>query len=189
MNIACIGWGSLVWDPRNLPVLRGWFNDGPLLPIEFARESSDERITLVLVESRPVRSLWALMSCGDLDSARRALCERERIPRKNLESDIGYWSTEKHSTGIGSKRIGRWAEQLHLGAAVWTALPPGFRNDRGKKPSAEEVIAYLKGLDGQAREHAEKYVRHAPPQIDTETRRVLESELGWTPEADCATDI
>jgi hypothetical protein len=77
MLIACLGWGSLVWDPRELPVRRGWFADGPLLPIELARKSSGDRVTFVLLDKAPlIRSLWALMSVFDLNSAKDALADR-----------------------------------------------------------------------------------------------------------------
>jgi hypothetical protein len=45
MRIACVGWGSLVWDPRDLPVKGAWRPDGPRLPIEFARQSDNGRLT------------------------------------------------------------------------------------------------------------------------------------------------
>jgi len=27
--IVCLGWGSLIWDHRDLPIGGGWRNDGP----------------------------------------------------------------------------------------------------------------------------------------------------------------
>jgi len=47
--IACIGWGRLIWDRRNLDADGRWRADGPTLPVKFARQSSEGRVTLVLV--------------------------------------------------------------------------------------------------------------------------------------------
>lgn len=44
-----------------------------------------------------------------------------------------------------------------------------------------QVIEYLNGLTGKAREDAERYIRKAPSQIATKYRQSIESRLGWTP--------
>jgi hypothetical protein len=75
MKIACLGWGSLVWDPRELPIRREWFKDGPLAPIEFIRQSLDGRITLAIdrrPRAAPVRLLWTLMVPTDLPTAKES---------------------------------------------------------------------------------------------------------------------
>jgi len=162
MRIACLGWGSLVWDPRELPVLRTWFEDGPLLPIEFARESNDGRITLVLAEDQSlVRSLWALMSVPDHASAREALRAREGIPSENLKKHVGLWTRETGANGFCADAIGQWAEGLGLDAVVWTALPPGLHKARGIVPRIDEIILRLHRLTPAASRNAENYVRRA----------------------------
>jgi hypothetical protein len=89
MKIACLEWGSLVWDPRSLHVRSEWFADGPLLPIEFARESKDKRVTLVITPgSPPLRSLWALSSLDSVDAAKADLALREEIKDKNVQYSI-----------------------------------------------------------------------------------------------------
>jgi len=152
------------------------------LPVEFARESSGERITLVLVEgARLVRTLWALMSSANLDEARNALREREGISEGHLDRDIGFWCADRDSGGLAVEEIQTWTQRLQLDAAVWTALPPGFKNRRGQTPTPEKIVEFLRGRDAEARRNAEEYVRRAPRQIDTDVRRMLEFELGWTP--------
>lgn len=36
LRIVFLGWGSLIWDPRELPVIGDWQSGGPVLPIEFS---------------------------------------------------------------------------------------------------------------------------------------------------------
>lgn len=178
-KIACLGWGSLVWDPRELAIQRQWFEDGPLIHVEFTRQSLDGRITLVLVEgAKPVRSLWAVMDTSNLASAKSALRKREDIPEKNAEKHIGSWSIGQPSPAL-IPGLGEWASSHAVSHVIWTNLPPKF-NKEEKIPSADEVIKYLEGLMGAQREVAERYVRFAPKQIDTTYRRRIEAALNWT---------
>ena len=182
MRIACLGWGSLVWNPEGLPIRRGWFEDGPLLPIEFSRESNGQRITLVLVEGvAPVRSLWALMSVADLAKAREALADREGMGPKTRARYVGYWSLDGASAGVGSEAIAQWATTKGLEGVVWTSLPPGFKQAVEALMTPEDVVTYMEDRGAEARRSAEEYVRRAPRQMDTEVRRRLELEFGWTP--------
>ena len=60
MKIAFLGWGSLIWDQRELRTKGNWNGDGPSLPIEYRRISRDGRITLVLYpNAEEVKTLWA----------------------------------------------------------------------------------------------------------------------------------
>ena len=97
MKIGCLGWGSLVWRPDNLPVQKAgnhpvpedWYPDGPSLPIEFTRYSSGNRVTLVLTPGKNlVQSLWNQMLVADLDQAKKELAIRELGEGKHTEDKI-----------------------------------------------------------------------------------------------------
>ncbi|AZD98626.1 hypothetical protein [Pseudomonas chlororaphis] len=178
-RIACLGWGSLIWDStRKFAVQEPWHEDGPLVPVEFARQSQDGRITLVLVETaKPVHSLWAIVEVADFSSAVKALCYRENIPEKNIEKHVCRWSLGQSSPGL-IPELSEWASAHDVTHVVWTGLPPKF-NGVETTPSGEQVLEYLEKLSGETREKAEQYVRSAPRQIDTEYRRRIEAGLQW----------
>ena len=179
-NIACLGWGSLIWDPRNLPILRYWFDDGPLIPLEFARQSKDDRITLVISpDARPVRSLWTLMDSDCLEVAKEQLQQREGAENPD---HIGNWSKGKESPPE-IPLLSKWARARNIDSVIWTALPPGLKGDEKGQPDVEDVLRHLRALSGTARDNAEQYIRRAPRQIDTAYRRRIEAELHWLPEA------
>lgn len=189
-GIACIGWGSLVYDWRDLPC-GAWHNDGPMLPVEFARESGVKpglhgtRITLVICpDVERVQTCWSLLDVEDLSAARVSLARREDVVN-NMERDIGYWDRKTGKLhGLEAEAIGQWASARGLAAAVWTSLGFGFKGNRGVMPEGPEVVEFLRKLDAAKRPAAEDYVRCAPAQIDTAYRRLIAQELRWTPR-DC----
>ncbi|MDP9605552.1 UNVERIFIED_ORG: hypothetical protein J2W38_005366 [Variovorax paradoxus] len=179
VQIACLGWGSLVWDQRDLPIRSDWLEDGPLVAVDFLRQSKDGRMTLVLDSSAiSVRSLWARMIAADLTQAREDLRIREGVPVSAAGKYIGSWSPgEQFPSTITDLEV--WAQSQNLQHVVWTALPAKFGGIE-TTPSADVVLDYLHKLTGIARDEAERYVRRAPRQIDTQLRKRIDSELNWT---------
>jgi len=179
MKIACLGWGSLIWDPRSLPIQSEWFKDGPFAPVEFARQSSDGRITLVMEpNAHSVRLLWAHMILTNLQSAREALRDREGLTGQTWATNIGSWQ-QREPAPATMPELPRWAEAHGGEAVIWTALGPKF-NGEEVSPSIDRVIEYLRGLTGTRRDNAKQYIERAPRQIDTEYRRRIEAALGWS---------
>lgn len=178
--IAFLGWGSLVWDPGALVIHPQWHTDGPYVRAEFLRQSNNGRLTLVLSQNtEPVRSLWATFDGSYLSQARVNLCNREGIPRKNLEKHIGCWSRGDANPACVLD-LEPWANARGIESLVWTALPQKFDGTDGAGPTIDQAVSYLGGLTGPTRAHAEQYIRRAPPQIDTSYRRRIEAALGWS---------
>jgi hypothetical protein len=181
MTIVCLGWGSLLWDPRELPVSSPWRYDGPEVPIEFARQSGDGRITLVITPgAKPVRVFTAELVAPSIERACSLLAERENIPSKFIDRSVGHLCATSRSDHAETEAIARWIENTPYDGVVWTALKPKFGNVF-ILPSCEQVTRYLGDLHGETRRISENYVRNTPREIATGYRQEIEKLLGWTP--------
>ena len=148
--------------------------------MEFARESGDQRITLVICENvELVSTLWALLGTEDLQAAIAALANREGIT-KRIATDIGYVDAAGGNNHEASADdIAAWARDHGLDGVVWTNLPCGLRNSRRVMPSVETVVDHLNALNDAACASAREYVEQAPAQVDTAYRRAISAQLGW----------
>lgn len=182
-KIACIGWGSLIWEPRDLPTIGDSHSYAPSLPVEFARQSADDRITLVIAESdHRVATLWAELNVETVAQAVKVLKAREGVP---YESTIGRWPNDTHKEYPSSDAIAEWATANGAQAVVWTALLPGMKGNRGAIPALDELTAHLSKLEGSALSKAKIYIANAPPQMTTPYRQDLvnacETSSSYTP--------
>jgi hypothetical protein len=153
MQVAIIGWGSLISSPGILGLQSRWHRDGPLLPVEFARISSGDRLTLVI--------------------------QREGTPRLDLihtASADGVCSDGIADSVKESMSI--WLRQKpDLSGCVWTGLTGNWEKERKCVYTPADAVQYLRGLDDPAR--AREYVQTTPSQIQTEARTLIRAQLGW----------
>lgn len=157
-----------------------WKPDGPMLPVEFARQSRDKRITLVICDGAPaVTVLWATLNVKTLADAKQALASRESVSQTNIKYSIGWWSPASTSSHPETAAVGEWAGAREIEGVVWTALKPKIGDDY-RMPTRDEVIRHLVGLEGVERTAAEDYIRLTPRQIMTPYRTAIEQALGWT---------
>lgn len=194
-TIGCIGWGSLLWDPRSLPMAGPFRDDGPRLPIEFSRVSKDGRVTLVIDPSaETMATWWCPLSVDTIEAAIEGLGRRERIPPSRWADWIGWQARADGAlAGPSGSRAGGFAEDAtrsvcsdwlvatDVDAVVWTALPARTPDERLAWPTTDALVDHLRGLEGEARTRAEEYIRRAPRTVASARRRRFEAELGWRP--------
>lgn len=190
MRIGCLAWGSLLWDPRTLPLAESFRPDGPALPIEFSRVALDGRVTLVVdPEAEPGPSWWATLAVGSLSEAVAELARREGVSPDRIGDWIGAEPREGgdgvsgQTPGPVRATIAAWLATKPLDAVVWTALPTRRPDGRFERPGGPELVEHLARLEGPARERAEQYIRLAPERLRTPNRLRFEAVFGWSPGA------
>ena len=188
MNIGILAWGSLIWQPKDLffDTEFGWKEDGPILPIEFARISKDGRLTLVITQNGAlVPTFYTASKYKTLDEAILNLAVREGSGRRS----IGFYDKTKNEFSHNvffAENILDWMNENDFDAIIWTNLGENWnlKNEKGEiiiQIRPENRIEYLKSLKGNTSALAEEYIRKTPVQIKTKYRAKIEAELNWKP--------
>lgn len=180
MRIAILGWGSLVWNPRGLPLGSEWKTGGPVLSIEFSRISDDGRLTLVIDElnGTAVPTRFAVSKKTNLELAINDLSDREGITNRDR---IGVFDVQEDFTSERAQSkhpkacqdIRAWAEAEEFDAVIWTALGPRFFDRIRVRFSPPAAVRYVGELPMESRAKAFEYIRQAPQEIDTPVRRLF----------------
>ena len=188
MKIAILGWGSLLWQPKDLQFDKeiGWSKNGPMLPIEFARISKDGRLTLVITKDvKEVKTYFAISSYESEEEAVLNLAIREGCGREQIGS---YDKSKKNFSKevFFENNILKWIKNTGIDVVIWTNLGEKWevKNDDGEVIDTivpDERVEYLKKLKNNKRALAEEYIRRTPTQIDTHYRSLIEKELDWKP--------
>jgi hypothetical protein len=179
MQIAVIGWGSLISSPGALRLQTRWYRDGPSLPVEFARISGGNRLTLVIhPPSRNQQTLWAVAASDDLPQVRENLRGREGTQLRLIHTASAGGVFSDGVAESVKESVTAWLRQKpHLSGCVWTGLPSNWEKERNCIYSPADAVRYLRGLDDPARARA--YIQTAPRQIQTEARDAIRAQLGW----------
>jgi hypothetical protein len=184
MNIAILGWGSLIYDPGILKFDGEWRLGGPELPIEFSRISGpgirEKFLTLVI---DPKIGKW-LTTFFTISTARNLLEAKENLrDRENTGiSKIGYINLNEadHHCNHGEaivEVIKDWAHAREFDCVIWTDLETNFKEKSGKAFIIKKAIDYLNSLDYDTREKALCYICRAPIK-DTPLRQELR-RINW----------
>jgi hypothetical protein len=180
MKIAILGWGSLLWDPRELQLATPFALAGPNLPIEFCRISKNHRLTLIIDEDYGTlcQTYAAASGFDNLDAAIENLAKREGMTRS---ADVGFvvaagqersrLAAERHPHAV--ETIADWALHAGYDAAIWTALDSHFERETGEPFSVNAAMRFLEALeqnDAPAFALALEYIRRAPAATQTPVR-------------------
>lgn len=181
MKIAILGWGSLIWDPGELRFQSSWNPTGPLLPIEFSRKSSNDRLTLVLhPEQELQQTYWALSDKTYLNEAISALRHREKTIEKHIHYFVKNVTAHPDIENNIKTNLEKWfGMNGDIDSVIWTGLPSNWEGAF----TDEKAVDYLRDLIKQnLAENAKNYIIKAPPLIRTKVRKRVEQEFGWFPQ-------
>lgn len=181
MRISILVWGSLFWDPRNLSFNGNWHFDGPLLPIEFARISSGNRLTLVINhESQTIQTLYCISAQDSIQVAINNLAEREGTT--NL-LNIGFIDFEANRVNVRVENefilpiLRDWNIDKKFDAIIWSDFGNNFADRSGMDFTSGNIVRFLTGLNEAQLREALRYIVMTPPQVGTDFRRAIQEHF------------
>lgn len=184
-KIAIIGWGSLLFpqNKKKLSIVGNKFNEnGPQVPLELTRISSDGRLTLVIDEDAGVENnaLYAISKHKTINKAFDELVKTEKVNPKligvvDIRNKQTSESATKHSNTTMS--IANWARKNKFDAVLWCALGRKFKDKINVKFSPENAVSYLSKLPVQERNNSIKYIKSLPKTIKTPVTQLVAKEF------------
>jgi hypothetical protein len=181
MRIAILVWGSLYWDRRNLSFDGSWYFNGPSLPVEFARISSGNRLTLVInSESQIVQTLYCISTFSSMQEAIENLAEREGT--SNLQN-IGFIDFESNRSNVRPENelilpiLRTWNDDKGFGGVIWSDFGNNFVVRTGAAFDFDNVVRFLRGLNEAQLANAIQYISRAPDQIETGFRQRIQQQF------------
>lgn len=180
MRIVFLAWGSLIWEPRDLPLATNWCESGCILPIEFSCISTSRHgaLTLVVdpVHEVPVPTQFAISARSNLNQAIRDLRLREGTENKRNIGFVNLLSNSQRTRHESvASTIRTWAGEQHFDAAVWADFPSNFEERVGEVFSVEYAVAYLQRLPQIGQIAAREYIERAPIGLQTPVRQLFTS--------------
>jgi hypothetical protein len=182
INIAILGWGSLLWDKRpEFDEQHGaWELDGPELKIEFSRVSQTRggALTLVVDPTNGVqcRVAHARSKRRDAEDAICDLRSREGTTRANIGFHFMDGTRSQAKDRATLTAVKAWAAAKSIDVIVWTDLSSNFEKELKRQFSTENAVSHLRSLDAQAKAGAAGYVWQAPDFVVTPVRTALQAE-------------
>lgn len=177
MKIAILGWGSLIYKPGDMLIEEGWQPNGPVLKIEFSRQSADGRLTLVIdpQHGTDIKTYYVKSGRTQLEDA---ICDLT-IREGTSTNKIGLChKQDTENRDCDQPNIREWLSNSEFDAVIWTNLTSNFEKKQKVPFSVENAFHYLESLSPVCKANAHDYISKAPHQAQTRLRIYLQSK-GW----------
>lgn len=173
--IVALGWDDIVGEPRGLTLRDGeWREDGPRLPLELSRLSSQRFPVMALCRGAPLQQVyWTYLGTESVGEAVWSLSQREGCKPENvgfLDLKSGeYWcrAVDECVEDIRAWALRKNREGENIEVVVWNDLKPDFEKKARLELTPENVVAYMKGMRPEMKERARRYLENLPPRIKT----------------------